>query len=101
MAADKELPAVDASRDPTTVLDVVLMGRSLGGAVVASLLIHGATALFILYLDSGLAKYNLVYGSLGALLALMTWTYITSLLILFGAHVGASIAEESERRGWR
>ena len=75
--------------------------ESLGGAVIASLLIHGATALFILYLDSGLAKYNLVYGSLGALLALMTWTYITSLLILFGAHVAASIAEESERRGWR
>ncbi|MFH1278587.1 MAG: YhjD/YihY/BrkB family envelope integrity protein [Candidatus Eisenbacteria bacterium] len=75
--------------------------ESLGGAVVASLLIHGATALFILYLDSGLAKYNLVYGSLGALLALMTWTYITSLLILFGAHVGAAIAVESERRGWR
>lgn len=72
--------------------------EALGGALVASALIHLATALFIWYIDSGLARYNLVYGSLGALLALMTWVYITSLLILFGAHVGAAIAKESGNR---
>ena len=42
-----------------------------------------------------------MYGSLGALLALMTWAYITSLLILFGAHVGAAFAKEMERLGGR
>jgi membrane protein len=75
--------------------------EAFGGALVAAGLIHGATALFVWYLGSGLARYNLVYGSLGALLALMTWAYITSLLILFGAHVASSIARDSEHRGAR
>jgi len=72
--------------------------EALAGAVVAALAIHGATSLFLWYLESGLAKYNLVYGSLGALLALMTWAYIISLLILSGAHLSASLAFTSARR---
>jgi membrane protein len=66
--------------------------EAVGGAIVAGAAIHGATHLFILYIDSGLARYNLIYGSLGTLLALMTWAYVTSLLILYGAHVSAAIA---------
>ncbi len=63
-----------------------------GGAAVASLTIYGATSLFVWYLGSGLARYNLVYGSLGTFLALMTWAYIVSLLVLYGAHLSASFA---------
>jgi membrane protein len=71
--------------------------EAIGGAVVAGAAIHGVTHLFILYIDSGLARYNLVYGSLGTLLALMTWAYVTSLLILYGAHVSAAIARTADR----
>jgi len=71
--------------------------EAVGGAVVAATTIHAATTLFLGVLDSGLAKYNLVYGSLGALLALMTWAYITSLLLLYGAHVSAAIARTGRK----
>ena len=39
-----------------------------------------------------LARYNLIYGSLGAFLALLSWVYMASLIVLGGAHVGAAIA---------
>ncbi|MFH1680956.1 MAG: YihY/virulence factor BrkB family protein [Candidatus Eisenbacteria bacterium] len=73
--------------------------EAVGGAVVAAATIHAATSLFIWVLNSGLATYNLVYGSLGALLALLTWAYITSLLLLYGAHVRAAIARTGEGAG--
>jgi membrane protein len=72
--------------------------EALGGAVVAGGAIHLATYLFLRYVDSGLARHNLIYGSLGTLLALMTWAYVTSLLILYGAHVSAAIATEMRAR---
>jgi membrane protein len=53
------------------------------------------TSGFIWYLGSGLSNYNLVYGPLGAIVALLTWIYILSLIILFGAHFGAAIAQKS------
>lgn len=47
---------------------------------------------FTWYVNSGLARYNVVYGSLGALLALLTWVYLASAIIFFGAHVSAAVA---------
>jgi len=49
------------------------------------------TAGFAWYLSSGLSKYRLVYGSLGSIVALMFWLYVTSGIILFGAHLSAAI----------
>jgi membrane protein len=43
------------------------------------------------YLSSGLSRYQLVYGSLGAVIALMLWIYLAGLVILFGAHLSAAI----------
>ena len=70
----------------------VLWREALAGAATSSLALWGATSLFTRFLASGLARYNLVYGSLGALLALLSWVYIASLIVLGGAHVGAAIA---------
>jgi len=50
-----------------------------------------ATAGFTWYVTSGIATYELVYGSLGAIVALMLWFYIISLVILYGAHLGGAI----------
>jgi membrane protein len=47
---------------------------------------------FTWYLTSGLAAYQLVYGSLGAVIALMLWLYLSSVIVLFGAHLSAAIA---------
>jgi membrane protein len=43
------------------------------------------------YLASGLARHQLIYGSLGSVVALMLWVYLSALIILFGAHLGAAI----------
>lgn len=47
---------------------------------------------FAWYVSSDLVHYRLVYGSLGAVVALLLWIYLTSWLVLFGAHVSAAVA---------
>ena len=62
------------------------------GAVVASVGAVTATAGFSWYLGSGLANYSLVYGSLAAIVALLFWIFLLSIIILFGAHLSSSVA---------
>jgi len=64
---------------------------ALAGAMVSGLGWDIATAGFTWYLTSGMATYELVYGSLGAIVVLMLWFYIISLVILYGAHLGGAI----------
>jgi membrane protein len=47
---------------------------------------------FAWYVSSGLARYRIVYGSLGAVVALMFWIYLSSWIIIFGAHLSAAVA---------
>jgi len=60
-------------------------------ALAASVAWRIATAGFAWYVSSGLSRYRLVYGSLGSVVALMFWIYLTSWVTLFGAHLGAAI----------
>ncbi len=70
------------------------------GAVVASTGWDLATAAFTWYLTSGIARFELVYGSLGTVIVLMVWIYIGALVVLFGAHLGAAIvAYDQDQRG--
>jgi len=55
---------------------------------------EAATSAFSWFLSSGLSRYNLVYGSLGALISFMTWIYIINLIVLFGAHLSAAIGQK-------
>jgi uncharacterized BrkB/YihY/UPF0761 family membrane protein len=41
--------------------------------------------------SSGLGSYSLVYGSLGAIVALLFLIFIVSMITLFGAHLSAAI----------
>jgi membrane protein len=59
--------------------------------IVAVIWQIGARA-FAWYVGSGLARYQVVYGSLGAVVALMAWIYLGSWLTFFGAHLGAAVA---------
>ena len=61
------------------------------GALIASLAWKAATAGFSWYLDSSFGQYQLVYGSLGAIVAFLFLIYIISLITLFGAHLSAAI----------
>lgn len=62
------------------------------GALVSSLAFLAVTAGFTWYIESRFAAYNVVYGSLGALVALLTWVYLLALIALFGGHVAAAAA---------
>jgi YihY family inner membrane protein len=70
------------------------------GALVGSIGISVVTAGFTWFLQSGLSNYNLVYGSLGAIVALLFWIYLMSLIIFAGAHLSAAIAHvKREQKG--
>jgi len=62
----------------------------LPGATVATVLWFLTTALFGWYLQN-YADYSLIYGSLGAAIAILVWMYMVSLVILVGAEFNAML----------
>jgi len=74
----------------------ILWRQSIWGALAAAILWEVATSIFTWYLGSGLARYEIVYGSLGALVALMFYIYLVSWIILFGAHLTSAINKSSQ-----
>ncbi|MCU1310861.1 MAG: putative ribonuclease [Candidatus Angelobacter sp.] len=58
--------------------------RVLPGAIMATVLWFPVTIVFGWYVTN-YANYNLIYGSLGAGIALLVWLYIISIIILVGA----------------
>jgi len=59
--------------------------------LAAAFLWKMATETFNWYIRSGLANYQLVYGSLGAIITFLLLIYLVSLIILFGAHLCSAI----------
>jgi membrane protein len=70
-------------------------GGPLWGALATALAWEVAASAFTWFLSSGLASYQLVYGSLGTVVALMVWIYVGSSIILFGAHLSAAITQRT------
>lgn len=68
------------------------------GSQLAGLLITLGFYGFIFYLEN-FASYNKLYGSIGTLIALMFWLYITSLIVLvcFEVNVSLDLAEEKAK----
>jgi membrane protein len=64
------------------------------GALVATVLWLLASLAFRFYL-SNFADYNATYGSLGGVIVLMLWFYISSLAVLIGAEMNAEIEHAS------
>jgi membrane protein len=69
---------------------------ALWGAIIASVVWKIASAGFSWYLSSGTGSYSLVYGSLGAIVALLFLIFIVSVITLFGAHLCAAIDQSSK-----
>lgn len=65
--------------------------QSLLGAAVAGPLFELSKLLFVWYAENK-ANYALVYGSVGTVIALLTWAYISAVILLLGAEVGAVYA---------
>jgi membrane protein len=68
----------------------------LPGAVVATLVWVAGSMLFGLYTDH-FGRYNKTYGSLGAIVVLMTWLLISAFGLLLGGEVNAE-REQSSRQ---
>jgi membrane protein len=63
------------------------------GASVFSIGWLVATAVLGFYVEH-VADYGATYGSLGAVIVLMTWFYVTAALMMIGAEVSATLAHE-------
>jgi YihY family inner membrane protein len=64
-------------------------------ALAATALLYGAQNLFVYYLSHSSAL-NAVYGTFGAIIALMLWIYLSGAIFIFGACLaaaGAAVAE--------
>lgn len=60
-------------------------------ALLSAISWQAVTKIFTWLLQEGLVRYELVYGSLGTVVALMFWLYLISSITLFGAHLGAVV----------
>jgi membrane protein len=65
------------------------------GSVAATILWLVGSALFALY-ASNLGSYDQTYGSLGGVVILMLWLYITTLMIILGAELNAELEAQTE-----
>ncbi len=66
------------------------------GAVVTVLIWQLVSSLFSSYLGSGLATYEVIYGSLGKIVVLLSWIYFSAYIVLWGAHLTSSIDRHSK-----
>jgi len=66
------------------------------GAATAALLWIAGSALLSWYL-SAFANYNATYGSLGAAIGLMTWMWMSAIVIMFGAELNSEIERQTLR----
>ena len=61
-------------------------------ALLASLAFDAVNLAFAWYVNT-YSTYNFVYGSVGTILALLTWVYLSAIIVLFGALTTSRYAE--------
>jgi len=66
------------------------------GATLSTIAWLLATVVFAWYVNN-IARYNVMYGSIGAAIALLVWMYLIALIALIGCEFNA----EYERSSWR
>tara|TARA_R110001592_G_scaffold96331_4_gene276767 strand:+ start:80895 stop:81851 length:957 start_codon:yes stop_codon:yes gene_type:complete len=67
------------------------------GSVVSGLLITLGFFIFSYYLTN-FASYNKLYGSIGTMLALMLWLWITSIIVLVGYEINVSLQKALNKK---
>ena len=65
------------------------------GAALATLLWAAASVGFSVYL-ANFAAYNEVYGSIGAVIALLMWLFISAWLVLLGGALNAWLGQDQQ-----
>ena len=69
----------------------------LPGAIAAGLLWEIAKKGFLYFVTNYLSFSNLVYGSVAAVIAVMTWAYLSGLIFLFGAYLSLAYTQRRKR----
>jgi membrane protein len=67
------------------------------GGFAATVLMLAASVALNLYVST-VARYDQVYGQLGAVVVLMLWLYVTGLTVLIGTEMNAVLARMAEER---
>ena len=67
------------------------------GAVITGLLWRGALAGFSIYVRD-LSRFNVVHGSISAVVVFLVWIYISAVILLYGVEVTAAYARLRRRR---
>ncbi|HKP18710.1 MAG TPA: YihY/virulence factor BrkB family protein [Gaiellaceae bacterium] len=67
------------------------------GSVIAALVWLAVSGLFAVY-TAKFGSYNKTWGSLSAVIVMLTWLWLTALALLFGAEVNAEIERSRELR---
>jgi membrane protein len=70
----------------------------LPGAIGAGLLWELAKKAFLFFVSTYLSVSNLVYGSVAAIIAFLTWAYLSGLIFLFGAFLSVSYYRLKQQR---
>ncbi len=71
----------------------------LPSALLAALLWEVAKGAFTFYMKRfAQQNYNLLYGSVGAILGLLTWVYLTGVIVLLGAELCATLSRRREEQ---
>jgi membrane protein len=65
------------------------------GAAIATIVWVGASWAFSFYLQN-FANYNATYGSLGAVIGLMMWTWISVIILIVGAEINAEMEHQTK-----
>ena len=65
------------------------------GALVATFLFEAGKDVFIFYVEN-FASFNQVYGSIGSVIALLFWAYLSALILIFGAELSSEYGRMRE-----
>lgn len=68
------------------------------GVVFATAAWIGTSALFTFYV-ANFATYNKTFGSIGAVVVVLLWLYLTTFVVLVGAEINAEFEGRSRKRG--
>ncbi|MBI4282293.1 MAG: YihY/virulence factor BrkB family protein [Chloroflexi bacterium] len=69
----------------------VRLKEALPGAIAATIVFEVVTNMFVWYVHN-YSTYTTVYGSVGSIVALLTWVYISAVILLFGSLITSRYA---------
>nr|WP_300004921.1 YihY/virulence factor BrkB family protein [Tissierella sp.] len=78
----------------------IKFSESIPGAIFASILWVVLSAGFSFYV-SNFGNYSKTYGSLGGIIAFLIWLYMSSIVIVLGAEVNATLLSMQNKKGKR